>query len=298
MMPGRLPREGATFVVLVLAALVGVGLAPGIRAQEVASDDADWRLLGPERTLYMWLPGGRVVIELAPEFAPEHVENIRTLVRERYFDGLAVIRVQDNYVTQWGDPDGERPFGSARAELEAELDRPIGELPFTPLPDGDLYAPEVGYSRGFPVARNPDTGRAWLVHCYGMVGVARDVEIGSGDGSQLYVVIGHSPRHLDLNTTMVGRVVRGMEHLSSLPRGSGRLGFYTADQSKPLIDRVRLGTELPAGERTELEVMRTDSEAFRNWIEARRTRTEEWFVAPGGRVSVCNVPVPSRDPAG
>lgn len=280
-------------------ALVGVlGFAPWARAQEAGADDPAWRTLEPDRTLYMELPGGRVVIELAPEFAPEHVENIRTLVRERYFDGLAVIRSQDNYVVQWGDPDGERSLGSARESLQAELDRPLEELPFTPLPDGDVYAPEVGFTRGFPVARDPASGRTWLVHCYGMVGVARGNEIDSGNGSQLYVVIGHSPRHLDLNVSMVGRVVQGMEHLSSLPRGSGRLGFYTDDEDRPPISSVRLGSELAPEERSEIEVMRTDSEDFREWIKARRSRTAEWFVEPTGRVSVCNVPVPSRTAGG
>ena len=289
-------RAFVTPVVLGLAGLLG--LTPGVVAQERSSDQTDWRPLDPERTLYMELPGGQVVMELAPEFAPSHVENIKTLVRERYFDGLAVIRVQDNYVTQWGDPDGERGFGSAAASLEAELDRPMEGLPFTPTPDGDVYAPEVGYMHGFPVARDPEAGRTWLVHCYGMVGVARGTDIDSGNGSQLYVVIGHSPRHLDLNITLVGRVVQGMEHLSSLPRGSGQLGFYTDQEAKPPITSVRLGSELPPEERADLEIVRTDSEAFREWIEARRTRTADWFLHPTGAVEVCNVPVPSREGGG
>jgi peptidylprolyl isomerase len=217
------------------------------------------------------------------------------LVRERYYGGLAVIRVQDNYVTQWGDPDGERGLGSAEASLEAEMDRPMEGLPFTPLPDGDVYAPQVGFTHGFPVARDPEAGRTWMVHCYGTVGVARGNELDSGNGSQLYVVIGHSPRHLDLNITLVGRVVRGMEHLSSLPRGSGPLGFYTEEEAKPPITSVRLGSELAPEERADQEIMRTDSDAFRDWIRARRNRTADWFVEPTGRVSVCNVPVPSRD---
>lgn len=273
-----------------------LSVASSVGAQQASPDDsAAWRPLDPDRTLYMELPGGRVVIELAPEFAPNHAANIRTLVRERYFDGLAVIRVQDNYVAQWGDPEGEKPLGSAEPALKAELDRAItDDLPFTPLPDGDVYAPEAGFTDGFPVARDPETGRTWLVHCYGMVGVARGNDINSGNGSELYVVIGHSPRHLDRNTSMVGRVVQGMEHLSSLPRGHGRLGFYDEDEQAVPIRSVRLGRELPPEERAHLEVMRTDSDAFRSWIQARRTRTEEWFVNPTGRVSVCNVPIPSR----
>src|SRR5262247_3257032 len=69
-----------------------------------ASKPSDWRTLDPENTLYMELAGGRVIIELAPEFAPLHVANVRTLVRGKYFDGLAIMRSQDNFVVQWGDP--------------------------------------------------------------------------------------------------------------------------------------------------------------------------------------------------
>ena len=65
----------------------------------------------------------RVVIELAPQFAPSHVANILALVREQYFDGLAIMRVQDNYVVQWGDADGKRPLRTAKKTLAPEFDR-------------------------------------------------------------------------------------------------------------------------------------------------------------------------------
>ena len=65
-----------------------------------ASKPSDWRVLNPEDTLYMDLPQGRVVIELDPAYAPLHVANIRTLARQHYWDGLAIVRVQDNFVTQ------------------------------------------------------------------------------------------------------------------------------------------------------------------------------------------------------
>lgn len=302
---GRIRIPGATLLVLstlVLLPAAGVvtdGATAPLAAQEAASPDTStWRPLEPDGSLYMELPGGRVVIELAPEFAPNHVENIRTLVRQGYFDATAVVRSQDNYVVQWGDPEGGRGFEDAQRSLEAELARSSEGLPFTPLPDGDVYAPEVGFTRGFPAARDPETGRMWLAHCYGMVGVARGNDPDSGSGAQLYVVTGHSPRHLDRNATMVGRVVQGMEVLSTLPRGSGPLGFYQDPEEPVPIRSARLGSELPAGERAAIEIMRTDSEAFRSRIEARRTRTEEWFVHPAGRIELCNVGVPTRSVGG
>src|ERR1700684_3898719 len=93
-----------------------------------ASSPGDWRALDPENTLYLELTNGRVVIELAPAFAPNHVANVKALAREKYFDGLAILRAQDNYVVQWGDPDAEKPESArkilhAKKTLPAEFDR-------------------------------------------------------------------------------------------------------------------------------------------------------------------------------
>ncbi|MGO9850953.1 MAG: peptidylprolyl isomerase, partial [Steroidobacteraceae bacterium] len=178
-----------------------------------ASQPADWRTLDPQKTLYLELPAGRVIIELAPSFAPHHVENVVTLAREQYFDGLAIMRAQDNYVVQWGDADGKKPLKTAQRTLPAEFERPLRGLSITRLTDPDSYAPVVGFVDGFPVAAAPQIGRAWLVHCYGMLGAGRDNDVDSGGGTELYVVIGQAPRHLDRNVTLLGRVVRGMELL-------------------------------------------------------------------------------------
>jgi len=261
---------------------------------------ADWRALDPENTLYLELASGRVVMELAPAFAPAHVANVKALAREGYFDGLAIIRSQENYVVQWGDPNGDdekqrRPIRLGKRSLSAEFDRALSaDLPFAPLPDGDVYAPEVGLSGGFPAARDAKAGRAWLAHCYGMLGAGRGNTADSGGGSELYVVIGHSPRHLDRNVTLLGRVVSGMERLSTLHRGSGALGFYEkAEERVPLI-RVRVAADVPVAERSDLEVLRTDTKAFASLVEARRFRREEWFLSPVGRLELCNVPIPVR----
>jgi len=254
-----------------------------------------WRSLAPENTLYMQLPAGRVVIELAPAFAPLHVANIRTLVRDHYFDGLAVIRAQDNYVVQWGDPDDNKPLGSAKATLEPEFTvTETPEMRFTPLPDRDGYAPQSGFAAGLPAARNPAHHRAWLANCYAMVGVGRDNDPQSGNGSSLYVVIGQAPRQLDRNITLVGRVWSGMELLSSLHRGSGPLGFYETAQERTGLLSVRLATDVPEAERTPLQVMRTDSASFAQFVAARRNRREAWFKVPADFIDVCNVPIPTR----
>jgi peptidylprolyl isomerase len=261
-----------------------------------ATKPQDWRALDPQNTVYFELPGGRVIIELAPRFAPRYVTNIKQLVRQGYFDGLAIERVQDNYVTQWGDASHEKTLGTAARTLPAEFMVAARDVPFTALADPDTYAPETGFSDDFPVARDPKIGRAWLVHCYGMVGAGRDDDVDSGNGSELYAVIGQAPRHLDRNIALVGRVVQGMELLSSLPRGTGTLGFYEKRQPRAPIRAAHVAADLPSGERTAIEVLRTDTHAFADWVESRRNRRDAWFKVPAGRIDVCNVPIPVRTP--
>jgi peptidylprolyl isomerase len=263
-----------------------------------ASGAADWRVLDPLNTLYVELPAGRVIIELAPQFAPHHVANVMALARGHYFDGLAIMRAQDNYVVQWGDADGKKPIGEAQRTLAAEFERPLRGLTVVKLADPDTYAPLVGFIDGFPLAADPASGRAWLVHCYGMVGAGRDNDVDSGGGTELYVVIGQAPRHLDRNVTLLGRVVQGMELLSVMPRGSGALGFYEHAEQRVPIRSLRLAGDVPVAQRTELEVLRTDTPTFLAYVAARRNRLEEWFKVPAGRIDVCNIPIPARLRAG
>ncbi|HVF35282.1 MAG TPA: peptidylprolyl isomerase [Candidatus Saccharimonadia bacterium] len=278
-----------------------------------ATKPGDWRALDPERTLYLELDSGRVVIELAPSFAPKHVENIRTLAREGYYDGLAILRAQENYVVQWGDPHAEDEQAEAQADdtasdakpkaramkhgaraLPPEFVRPAKGLDFTTLTKIDGYAPEAGFSQGFPAGRDPRRGEAWLAHCYAMVGAGRGNTADSGSGAELYVVIGHSPRHLDRNITLVGRVVHGMERLTTLPRGTGPLGFYEQPAQHVPLRSIKVAADVPQPERTQLEVMRTDTPAFAALVESRRIRREEWFLVSTGHVELCNVPLVVR----
>ena len=293
-------------VALLAGALVAMAsgsaaeLAPKATLADVikGSKPSDWRALDPASTMYMELPAGRVVIEMAPTFAPAHVDNIRTLVREHYFDGLAVIRSQDNWVVQWGDPDEKnpRPMKGAKAALKGEFTVPLKrDASFTRLPDRDGYAPLVGHSNGFPSARDPKSGRAWLAHCYGMVGVGRDTGADSGSGSSLYVVIGHGPRHLDRNITVVGRVISGMPLLSTMARGAGPMGFYDKPEQNIPIAAIKLAADVPEGERSKFEVMRTDSATYKAAVEAQRNRGGPWTKVAAGYIDLCNAPIPVRE---
>ena len=264
------------------------------------SSSTDWRPLDPESTLYLELPSGRVVIALAPQLAPRHVENIRALAREKYWDGLAIVRSQDNYVVQWADPNSEKPdlarkIKSAKPTLLAEFEKDAKNIKnFVKLTDGDVYAPGVGFIDGFPVGHDPKKNTTWLIHCYGAVGAGRDNSIDSGGGSELYAVIGHSPRHLDRTITVLGRVVQGMELLSTLPRGKPPMGFYDKPELNVPIKSLHLAVDVPEAERSDLEIIKTESKTFRDLIQSRRHRPEEWFSYRADIIEICNVPIPVR----
>jgi peptidylprolyl isomerase len=262
-----------------------------------ASQPGDWRALDPENTLYLELPAGRVVIELAPAYAPANVDAIRKLVRDKYFDASFVLRAQDNYVVQWGRPEeDERAKAMAKVKVKPEFSRAIdARLAFTRLGYPDTYAPEVGFSDGFPVARDRMKKEAWLVHCYGSVGVGRDNDPDSGNGSELYAVIGQSPRGLDRNITLVGRVVQGIELFSVMPRGKATMGFYRIPEERIPIISARLAADVPMAQRANLEALRTESATFGKWVESRANRREPWFKETVGRIGVCNVPLPVRE---
>lgn len=259
-----------------------------------ASKPSDWRPLDPNNTLYMDLPGGRVIIELQPEFAPKHAANLRALARAGYFDGLAITRSQDNYVVQWGEADAKKSMGEAQKALAPEFTRPAAGLKFTALPDPDTYAAQTGFVDGFPAARDSASGSAWMVHCYGMVGAGRDNDVNSGSGAELYVVTGSAPRLLDRNITLVGRVLQGMDLLSTLPRGKGAMGFYEKPEERTPIARIRLAADVPESERARLEVLKTDTQTFADLVESRRNRQDDWYKVPAGHIDVCNVPLPIR----
>jgi peptidylprolyl isomerase len=261
-----------------------------------ASAATEWREVHPENLLIMDLrDGSRIAIELAPVFAPVHVANIRALARAGWWDGASVYRIQENYVVQWGVNESDKPLPPAVVKAPpAEYDRPLEGLNVRPLGYPDPYAPVVGHSGGWPIGYDPSSGRAWLTHCYAMVGVGRDLAPDTGTGGELYAVIGHAPRHLDLNIATVGRVIEGLEALTARRRGTEALGFIKDPAQHVPIARARLAADLPPGQRPRYEVMRTDSAAFSAFVTGRANRGGTFFNRPAGGVDLCNALVPVR----
>lgn len=267
-------------------------------AEVVASSTAaDWREIDPENLLVMELAEGRVVIELAPAFAPVHVANIRRFARAGWWNNATIYRVQDNYVAQWGNGDatGTLPEGVV-AQPPAEYERSRAGLSPRPLGYPDSYAPAVGHVDGWPVAWDPERNMAWLTHCYATVGVGRDLAPDTGTGGELYAVIGHAPRPLDRNIANVGRVIEGIGLLAARPRGTGDLGFYRTDAGEtPIpIRSIRIAADMPQAERPRFQVMRSDAATFSRYVTGRANRGGSFFRVPAGGVDLCNVNVPIR----
>ena len=287
----------ATAALLVAAAPAKKLLTPNdIVAQAPASA---WKAIPADDLLVMDLAGGgRVVIQLAPRFAPVHVGNIKALARGGYWNGATVYRVQDDYVAQWGLNESDKPWPKGVvAKPPAEYTRPLKGLKITPLGSPDPYAPGAGFAEGWPVAYSAKGGWADLAHCYASVGVGRDLSPDTGTGGELYAVIGHAPRQLDRVIALVGRVVDGIDRLSSLSRGTEALGFYKDKAQYVPIASIRLASDMPAGERPSYEFMDTRSAAFARYLHVRANRHDDFYIRSAGGVDLCNVQVPVRKKA-
>ena len=290
---------------LSLIALLATAAAPPPPAKAPTLTDIvnaarpdEWQRVDPQDLMLIDLnDGSRVAIALAPALAPQHVGNIRGLIRAHWFDGGAIYRVQDDYVVQWGqgDDDKKAPQG-LEGPLTAEYDRPAAGLPVTPLPYRDTFAPKVGYSGPFPVAAEGSGkgDRAWMTHCYGIVGVARGLAPDTGNGGELYAVLGQSPRQLDRNIALVGRVLDGFEHMTALPRGTGALGFYEKPEQRVAIKRVTLAADLPADTRPAYEWLRPESASFAQWLHLKANRHDDFYQRPAGAIDLCNALPPVR----
>jgi peptidylprolyl isomerase len=283
------------------AAHVAAGVAPPSKLPTpndiVASSPASaWKGIPADHLMVMDLAnGGRVVVQLAPAFAPVHVANIKALALANYWNGASVYRLQDNYVAQWGLNESDKPWPTGvNPKPPAEYTRPLKGLKIKPLGSPDAYAPGAGFVDGWPVAYNVRKGWATLTHCYSSVGVGRDLAPDTGTGGELYAVIGNAPRQLDRNIALVGRVVDGIDKLSSLPRGTEALGFYKDKAQYVPIASIRMASDMPVAARPTYEVMDTASATFAKYLDVRANRHDAFYERPAGGVDVCNVQVPIR----
>lgn len=289
-----------------------------------AARPGEWKAIDPGDLLVMDLAPGangakrQVVIQLIPApFSQGWVGNIRTLAKAHWWDGTSVYRVVDNWVAQWGDgeddPKKAKPLPTGIVTVpQSDYATPMQckvylfqkkvlkedcQPAFSGLDSIDPYVikGQTGFSTGWPVAvaLASSGNMVWPTHCYGTVGVARDLE-STGTGAELYAVIGTPPRQLDRNIAVVGRVIEGIENLATLPRGKGENGVYDDPKLRVRIVSVRLGSDLPAAEEPHFEYLASDSQSFADYVHVSANRNDAFYKVPAGGIDVCNVQVPIR----
>jgi peptidylprolyl isomerase len=261
-----------------------------------AQDASGWRSLDPALTASMQLPGGEVVIELNPEFAPATVSQFKRLVREGFYDGLSFYRVVEGFVAQGGDGSDMGGAPNDVPMLPAEFERAWSDdLSFVSVQKPDMFAPETGFIDGFAAGRDPESRTVWLTHCPGIVAMARNDEPDTGN-TDFYITIGQAPRYLDRNLTIFGRVVDGMDVVQGIIRGPTEAnGMIEEAAPRTRIEKIVLASDLPAGERKKVRVADTMSDAFAEALRSRKKRGLPFFHhTPPEVLDVCQVPVATR----
>ncbi len=248
-----------------------------------------WRPLDLENTILLDLPSGEVVIELRPDFAPQHVARIKELVREKFYDGLLFHRVVEGFVAQGGDPKGDGTGGSTKPDLPPEFTRDTANVEGFTAVGRDRIAARVGFVDGMPAAAQPESMRSflnerlvqlWGVHCPGVMSMARAAKPDSAN-SQFFLMIGDARLSLDRRYTTWGWIVDGFNATRRINRGE------PPDRPTPIV-RMRIAADVPDAEKPKIEVMRTDSQTFIDFLKA------SGLVKDGFVRDLCNIKPPRR----
>ncbi|MBQ4800670.1 peptidylprolyl isomerase [Pseudoalteromonas sp. MMG006] len=246
----------------------------------------EWQTVSTQNILKITLPTGSAYIELNPLLAPKHTAHIKQLAREGFYKNTSVYRFVEGFVAQGGDSSGNKKIQTANKTVPAEFYlETIQPLKITAL-KGDGYAPVTGFLNGFAVAQNQTHTQTWQVHCNGVFAMARGNDTDSAS-TEFFVTIGQSPRYLDKNITVFGRVLEGMEHFNRLQRiPTDGIAFNPITNVQVLAD--------VKNDKSAFKVMKTDSVSFTQLINARKNRTEPWFVQSYNYVDVCAMPIPTK----
>ncbi|REL25140.1 peptidylprolyl isomerase [Thalassotalea euphylliae] len=264
--------------------------------------DTQWRTLSPDNLMVMTLPHGKVIFELAPQFAPRHVAHFKALAANGHYQDNKFYRVIDGFVAQAGPAESEQAYGDnlgheqTASTISMESEWLLAQSPrITPVQSPDLFAKQTGFSGGFAVASDDTENKAWLTHCPGVLALARGNEPDSGT-SHFYITNGQAPRYLDRIMTIFGRVVYGMNHVQAITRTAVIEGQAAVDNADftPIVS-MALMSSLPIDEQITIQVEDTESAAFVKKLVERRARSHAFFYKkPPSVLDVCQVPVVSR----
>ncbi len=266
-----------------------------VAAENALKNPDEWRTVAIENMVLLTLPQGKVVIELAPQFAPNHVEQFIRLTKSAHYDGNKFYRVIDGFVAQAGPKDGSRSDRSV-AELTLEGEWSTDEnWSFTLVQKNDLFAEQTGFKDGFALGHNPSEKRAWLTHCPGVIAMARGNDADSAS-SHFYIVNGQAPRYLDRIMSVFGRVIYGMNHVQAITRTATIEGETAVNSSAhtPIIS-MKMMADVPLAEQISLEVKNTESKLFAKKLTERIERNNAFFFKkPPPVLDVCQTPVLTR----
>lgn len=271
------------------ALLAGLCLAavttPAVAARPAKPTKADWRTPAPETVMVIDTNKGRVLVELVPEVAPNHVARLQELTRAGVYDGRTFFRVIDKFMAQTGDPTNTGEGASDKPNLKAEFTfRRTAETGFVPM-----AAPaglEVGYLKSLPVVSqawswsdmtSDKKVSAWGTYCSGVIGMARDEDNNSAN-SQFFLMRQPYPS-LDKRYTAFGRVISGLDAVRAIKTGEPVL------VPQDLMQKVRLLSDIPEAERPKVRVIDPKSAWFA--AETKRLRTLK-----GADFSVCDIDLP------
>jgi peptidylprolyl isomerase len=270
-------------------------IAKIITAQDTNSNQSEWRTVKIENMVLLTLPHGKVVIELAPQFSPKHVEQFTRLTKAGHYNDNKFYRVIDGFVAQAGPVEGSKADNSV-ALLSLEGDWPTDDtFSFTLVQNKDLFAEQTGFKDGFALAHNPSENRAWLAHCPGIIAMARGNEADSGS-SHFYITNGQAPRYLDRIMSIFGRVIYGMNHVQSITRTAVIEGDteVSAAAHTPILS-MQMMADVPKTEQIHLQVTNTESHLFATKLADRVKRENAFFFKkPSPVLDVCQTPVLSR----
>jgi peptidylprolyl isomerase len=269
--------------------------ATSTTAAPAAAVNSSWQLLPQDNLLYLETDQGRIVILLAPQFAPEHVKRVKQLVKAGFYDGVTFYRVIEGFVAQFGVPEHEWGTRAKLTPMKAEFSWPVrsGD-PYLLVQRPDLLAEETGFNQGFAVAR--EQNQEWLVHCPGVVNMARANEPDTGV-ADIAIMMGQATRHLDKNMSAFGKVIWGQYAINRIRRGdTADGGVIGSTAARTVIKQARLGTDLAPDRQLQLEWLSTTSSEFSQSLAERRSRTHVFYQHKGnGNMDVCYPQVPVRE---
>ena len=274
----------------VMALAAGMALLAGGAMAQSGGQSGDWRTVAPENLWVIDTAKGRILVELEPRAAPNHVERIRTLTNQGFYDGLKFHRVIPNFMAQTGDPQGTGAGGSELPDLKGEFTFRRGrDSGFVPVENS---GPGLrGIMGSIPVVTQPDAQMfvtadfktsAQGLFCPGVAGMAR---AGSPDSanSQFYLMMGQND-NLNGAYTVFGRVVQGLDVVSALKAGNDANDGAVGPDAD-VMTRARLASSMPEAERPTIRVAVPGSAPFNAAVEAARAEK-------GAAFNICDVQLP------